>query len=255
MARIKAIGLATTIDDRARNWEEGMESAGIPYKLLGVGEKFTGWEMRSELYQKELTEDTNTDIFIISDIYDVLVNPKVVKKIRESGGSVKNHVISTFQSFKKPIVVGAEKVCSHNCSEFSFLSMFSVLGDKYKYPNAGLIIGYREPLSMLYKHLERFKNDQIEVGNLINKYPNNFGLDLQSKLFYNFFVNLDGQRFNSALFIHFPGQNFSVAARKAYNSLANTPISPTTKASQIITFCIIIVLSVLLFAVGYCLSI
>ena len=256
MTKIKAIGLATHIDDRARNWEERMKTAGIPYKLLGVGQKFTGWKMRSDLYQKELTDDTDTDIFIITDVYDVLVNPKVIKKIRESGGDVKNHILSVFYSFKKPIVVGAEKVCGYNCHHFSFHSIISsIFENKHQYPNAGLLIGYREPLITLYQHLAGFKNDQIELGNLVNEYPDKFALDIHSKLFYNFFVNRDEQRFNSALFVHFPGQNFSASARKGYNSLADTPISSTTRACQMITFCIITVLMVLSLISAYCLSI
>ena len=251
MTKVKAIGLATNIDDRARNWEEGMKDAGIPYKLLGVGQEFTGWKMRSELYSKELAEDTDTDIFIITDVYDVLVNPNVIKKIRDAGGNVKTHILSIFQSFKKPIVVGAEKVCSHNCYNFSLRNIFSIFGEEYKFPNAGLIIGYREPLIVLYQHLEKFKNDQIELGKLVNEYPDTFALDSHSKLFYNFFVNRDEQRFNSALFVHFPGQNFSTAARIGYNLLAGTPIQPTTRASQMVKFCIIAVLIAVFFTVGY----
>ncbi len=253
--KIKAIGLATNIDDRARNWEEGMKSVGIPYKLLGVGQKFTGWSMRSKLYSKELTADTDTDIFIITDVYDVLVNPKVIKKIRDSGENVENHILSIFQSFKKPIVVGAEKVCFHNCYDFSLRNIFSIFEDKHKYPNAGLIIGYREPLIALYQHLEEFKNDQIELGKLVNEYPDMFALDFQSKLFYNFFVNRNQDRLDSASFIHFPGQNFSIAARNEYNSLANVPVLSTMNASQNIKFCIIVVFVILFFMVGYCLSI
>jgi len=252
MMKVKASGRATNIDDRARNWGEGVKTTGRAYKLLGVGQKFTGWKMRSELYLKEMSEDTTTDIFIMSDIYDVLVNPKTVKKIKESEDSVKDYIISTFQSFEKPIVIGAEKICSHNCSQFSFQNFVSgIFGNDNRYPNAGLIIGYREPLITLYQHLAKFPNDQIEVGNLVSKYPRIFSLDTHSKLFYNFFVSPDDKRFGTALFVHFPGQNFSAAARVAYNKLANTPISSTTQASQIITFCIIIVWIIVFLALMY----
>jgi hypothetical protein len=252
MTKIKAIGLATNVDDRVRNWEDGVKAAGIPYKLLGVGQKFTGWKMRSELYSKELKDDTDTDIFIISDIYDVLVNPKTVKKIKDVGYSVKDYIVSTFQSFEKPIVVGAEKVCSHNCYHFSFSSVISsIFGNKHQYSNAGLVIGYREPLIALYSHLAKFPNDQIEMGKLVSEYPDIFVLDTHSKLFYNFFVNPDNERLNSALFVHFPGQNFSIVARKGYNKLANTHISTTTQASQVVNFTIILVLIMVCLALVY----
>ena len=245
MTRILAIGLATNIDDRAKNWVKGMESAGIDYKLLGTGEKFTGWKMRSESYQKEMLYDTDTDIFIISDVYDVLVNQNVVEKIKESGKTVVEHILSTFYEFNKPIVVGVEKPCFTNCYDFSLTSVFNILGEQYIYPNGGMLIGYRTHLIQLYQHLEKFKDDQVELGKIVKEYPNIFGYDLHSKLFYNFFVEPAQQRFDSALLIHFPGQNFSIAANNGYNLLADTPVSPTTGAPHQIKFCIIVVFIVL----------
>lgn len=243
--KVKAIGLATHIDDRAKNWVKGMEVAGIDYKLLGVGEKFAGWKMRSESYQKEMLSDTDTDIFIISDVYDVLVNQNVIKKIKRSGKTVTEHILSTFYEFDKPIVVGMEKPCFANCYDFSLTSVFNILGGEYVYPNGGMLIGYRTPLIQLYQHLEKFEDDQVELGKIVKEHPTTFGFDFHSKLFYNFFVEPVQQRFDTALLVHFPGQNFSVAANNGYNLLADTPAPLTTGSPHQIKFCIIIVLIVL----------
>jgi len=247
--KIKAIGLSTNIDNRAKNWTKGMELANIPHKLLGVGQKFTSVGMKSWIFLKELQEDTTTDIFIISDVYDVLVNQKVVNQIRDAGETVDGHIISTFYSFGKPIVVGAEIPCYGNCHKFSFSSVLNVFRGKYIYLNSGLMIGYRPHLIQLCKHLGDYKDDQLGVGRFMDKYPNMFALDLDSKLFYNFFVTNDKKRSDSALFVHFPGLGLSVAGRKGYNSLDSSnysPIPPKTRLFQLLKFCIFFVYIALL---------
>jgi hypothetical protein len=218
--KLKVIGLATEINNEARNWMKGVEAAGLHYKLLGVGQKFTGWKMRSELYKKELTDDTDTDVFIITDVYDVLVNQKVTKRIKNSGKSVEEYILSTFCEFKKPIVVGTEKSCSlrGNCHFWSFNNMFKILQKDYTFPNAGLVIGYRPSMIKLYSHLLNYPNDQLELGKLINKYPDEFALDKKSKLFYNFLVYPVKERFHTAIFVHFPGMKPIIPNRLAYNS-------------------------------------
>ena len=216
--KVKVIGLATTINITSKNWTKGVESTGMQYKLLGMGQKFTGWKMRSKLYLNELMADTDTDIFIISDVYDVLVNQKVVQRIKDTGRTVEDHILSIFYQFKKPIVVGAENSCGSPAFCYSY-SFSSSLQDAHKFPNAGLLIGYRSYLIELYRHLLNYSDDQLELGKLVHKYPHKFALDTESKLFYNFKLYPDKEKFRSALFVHFPGMKYIIPKQIGYNSL------------------------------------
>jgi len=215
--KLKVVGLATDINAQAKNWIAGIETAGLNYKLLGVGQKFTGWRMRSKLYVEEMERDTETDIFIFSDVYDVLANKDKTRQIRVR--NIKRHIINTFLSFSKPIVFSAEMACwPKNCYMFGALSMRDTFMSNHKFPNGGLVIGYRSYLIQLYKHLQNHPDDQYEVGR-ITQLSDDIGLDSESKLFYTYHARYDSDRMKQAMFIHFPGMDFSPFSRVGYNRM------------------------------------
>jgi hypothetical protein len=214
---IQAIGVATQKTEAAKNWERGMRHTGIPAKLVGIGQPYS-FDMKIKLALEEMKANTEADIFITSDVYDVLINKEVVKKIKKSGQTVKDHILHTFQSFDKPIVVGAEVPCfSHNCYEFNFTELSNLVEKEYKYPNSGLIIGYRDYMIDLYEKLKDCKDDQMDLGEMMNKYPELFALDTGSKLFYNVYVYPDKERLKEALFVHFPGMKYIASSAIGYN--------------------------------------
>jgi hypothetical protein len=221
--RLKVAGLATDINDEAKNWISGIQTTGLNYKLLGVGQKFTGWKMRSRLYVEEMEKDTETDIYIFSDIYDVLINKDKALQIRDtsqlkkSGLSVEKYIIDTFLSFSKPIVFSAEMACwPKNCYMFGTLSMYHTFMRNHVFPNGGLVIGYKPYLIQLYKHLQNHPDDQYEVGRL-SQMSDDIGIDSDSRLFYTYHARYDTDRMKKALFIHFPGMDFSPFSRIGYN--------------------------------------
>jgi len=245
--KLKVIGLATDVNPQAKNWIKGVEEADLNYKLVGVGQKFGGWSMRSRLYVEEMERDAETDIFILSDVYDVLVSREAVKRIKDIDFQTDEYIIDTFLSFKKPVIVGAEIPCFGNCYEFSFFSAFSIQNlfkKDYLYPNAGLVIGTRARLISLYRHLQKFRDDQLEIGKMMVMHPHIFGLDTHSKLFYNHHAEPDRKRIQSAIFVHFPGMSMLIARRNAYNSLDDnvySKISPTTSLSKLMKYSIIMI--------------
>lgn len=215
--KVKAIGVATHKTESAKNWERGMKHTDIPIELVGLGQPYS-FDMKIKLALEAMKADTTTDIFITSDVYDVLINKELVKKIKKSKNSVKNHVLNIFLNFNKPIVVGAEIPCfSHNCYEFNFGELSNLIGREYKYCNSGLIIGYRDYMIDLYEKLKECKDDQMDLGEMMNKYPENFALDAESKLFYNVYVYPDKERLKEALFVHFPGMKYIVSSAVGYN--------------------------------------
>jgi hypothetical protein len=215
--KIKAIGVATHKTDASKNWQRGMRHTGITSKLVGLGQPYS-FDMKIKLALEEMKADLDTDIFITSDVYDVLINKSVVKNIKKTS-SVKDHILNTFYSFEKPIVIGAEIPCfSHNCYEFNFTNLSNLVEKEYKYCNSGLIIGYRDYMIELYENLKDCKDDQMDLGELMNKYPENFALDTESKLFYNVYVYPNKERLKKALFVHFPGMKYIVSSAVGYNN-------------------------------------
>ena len=231
--KIKAIGVATHKTEAAKNWQRGMRHTGIPTELVGLGESYS-FDMKIKLSLEAMKSDTDTDIFITSDVYDILINKEVVKKIKRSGSTtssagsrVRDHVLSTFYSFGKPIVVGAEIPCfSHNCYDFTFQGLDNLVGGEYKHPNSGLIIGYKDDMIELYEKLKNCKDDQMDLGELMNKHPENFALDTESKLFYNVYVYPEEDRLKEAIFVHFPGMKYIVSSAIGYNDFQTQGYQP-----------------------------
>lgn len=215
--KIKAIGVATQNTEASKNWQRGMRHTGIPAKLVGLGQPYS-FDMKIKLSLEAMKADTEADIIITSDVYDVLINKEVVKKIKKSGETVKDHILDVFYSFEKPIVIGAEIPCfSHNCYDFTFGELSNLVGKVYKYPNSGLIIGYRDDMIELYEGLKNCKDDQMDLGELMDTYPERFALDTESKLFYNVYIYPEKDRLKEALFVHFPGMKYIVSSAIAYN--------------------------------------
>lgn len=216
--KIKAIGLATHKTEAAKNWLRGMRHTNIPAKLVGIGQTYS-FDKKIKLPLEEMKSDLETDIFIVSDVYDVLINKEMVKKIKKSGKTVKDHILNVFYSFDKCIVIGAEIPCfSHNCYDFSFGKLSNLVGREYLYPNSGLIIGYRDDMIQMYERIKDCKDDQMDLGELMSEYPTSFALDTESKLFYNVYVYPEKDRLEDALFVHFPGMKYIVSSAVAYNN-------------------------------------
>jgi hypothetical protein len=224
--KIKVIGVATHKTESSKNWERGMKHTGIPFELVGQGQPYS-FDMKIKLSLEAMKRDRTTDIFITSDVYDVLINKDKVKKIKKSGLTVKEHIFDTFNSFGRPIVVGAEIPCfSHNCYDFTFGKLSNLVGREYKYPNSGLIIGYRDDMIELYEGLKNCKDDQMDLGELMNKHSESFALDIESKLFYNVYVYPKEERSKDALFVHFPGMKYIASSAIGYNDLQSQGYQP-----------------------------
>ncbi len=224
--KIKAIGVATQKTEAAKNWLRGMKHTGIPSKLVGLGQPYS-FDMKIKLSLEAMKADAEADIIITSDVYDVLINRVAVKKIKKSGKIVKDHILDVFYSFERPIVIGAEIPCfSHNCYDFTFGKLSNLVEKEYLYPNSGLMIGYRDDMIELYEGLKNCKDDQMDLGELMGKYPERFALDTESKLFYNVYVYPEKDRLNEALFVHFPGMKYIVSSAIAYNDFQSQGYQP-----------------------------
>ncbi len=247
--KIKAIGVATQKTEASGNWLRGMRKAGIPAKLVGLGKPYS-FDMKIKLVLEEMKAHPEVDVIITSDVYDVLINRRVVKNINKSGKTVKDHILDVFYSFGKPIVVGAEIPCfSHNCYDFTFGELSNLVERECKNPNSGLIIGYGKDMIYLYEELKNCKDDQMDLGELMNMYPERFALDTESKLFYNVFIYSEKDRLKRALFVHFPGMKYIVSSAVAYNDFQAQGYQPLNipKIALLSTIGFLVVVAIIIY--------
>lgn len=254
--KLKVLGLATDNSQYVQNWAEGLEYAGLDFEVLGLGEKYTGHKMKSEKFHQAMVSQPDIDIFILSDTYDVLINKDLVDQIQERGDNVEEYIIDIFLRFKTPILVGAEKACLWCCVDFNALNFLNVLTDNHRFLNSGLMMGRREYMISLCQMMMKYKDDQLAVGYIRKQHPKWFSLDVKSKLFYNNYYDINPDRLNKALFLHFPGVTYHQRAKDSYNSMErydsvnnNLRNSPFPRVLKIILLILIIVLLCMMYLI------
>ena len=78
----------------------------------------------------------------------------------------------------------------------------------------------------IYEKLKNCKDDQMDLGELMNKYPEKFALDTESKLFYNVYIYPNEDRLKEAIFVHFPGMKYIVSTSIGYNNFQSQGYQP-----------------------------
>lgn len=184
---------------------------GWELEIIGVEEKWEGWQTRMRCYATTLRKLDPADIVVLADAFDVLC-------IRSGG----DDFIRNFLHCGKDIVIGAETGCSFNCfPPHNYWQKYKVEGDR-RYCNGGLIAGYTHALADMWEWClaKKYDDDQIGIGEYTNTYPEKVHLDVDSVLFlndhraetnYSYLPNTSQIVMNnkvlSPFFIHFHGLN------------------------------------------------
>jgi len=208
--KIEVIGVATDRSlPQVKNWEIGLTKLGLNYTLLGEGLNYINHGMRHDLY-KEYIKISDADIFIMSDVYDVIPNVEVLNIVKEQNTSVETYILKIFESFDAAIVVGGEQGCDpfYSCYYSTYFNIYS----RYSiYPNAGTIMGYKYALLSYFEYTEKKgDDDQYWLGYYHAKYPEIIKIDTERKLFFNyFFTNNIETNGGCHILSHFPGMKDS----------------------------------------------
>lgn len=181
MADPVVLTVATDRNQYVKEFEQSLENNGYEYKLLGLGEEWTGFTMKMNLFRNVLPKLKNS-IVIVSDSYDVLYlqTPEVIME-------------KYWELANGKIVIGLENIRTSFCN-FSVICDPKIV-DKCKiknskfpgfiYPNAGFIMGPASSILEIYNfQMEKgFKDDQYSLfkfimdGNNCSKCYFDTGLD------------------------------------------------------------------------------
>lgn len=166
-------------------------------KVLGMGKKWTGFRMKTELMNEYIKNLPDNDIVIYIDGFDSLINmnPEIaIRKFKEKGYKI---LVSEDVYWLSLIISYLFPVCRNN-----------------KIANAGLYMGYVKYLKELYKNMlkDKCKDDQLVLANMCKKIPY---IEVDGN--YEIFQNLnDLNKKSNAVFISYPGR---MNLKRGYRSI------------------------------------
>lgn len=208
--KLKNIVVATEKRGYYNVLEQSCKRHNIELIPLGMGEKWTGFTMKFELWLKYLNTLHDDEIVMINDAYDVI--------ILEDGDTI----IKKFKSFNKNIVFGHQNdIVSKN--------VFPTCNTTNYVLCTGNIIGYVKYLKYMVKLIFKYINkwpkiaqDQIIVNDVCNKetifFKNNVTVDKEQNIF---FVTPGSHWLYNAIFKLVP--NIHMKKNKLYNNNNKTP--------------------------------
>lgn len=185
--RFMVITVATEDNDALERFRKSCHYYNIPYKILGMGQEWTGGEAENgvllkpggaqkiNLLKEELKgyPDLGNHIIMFTDSYDVVFNdnPKnIVRKFREMGSAV---------------VFSAEKTC---WPDESLRDRYPQTMSEYRFLNSGGFMGYGDHISKLINKVE-VSNDYDDQLYYTHRYfdsltgEKNIKLDHQQEIF------------------------------------------------------------------------
>lgn len=185
--RFMVITVATENNEELERFRESCRHHNIPYKILGLGQEWTGGEAKNgvllkpggsqkiNLLKEELKDypdSANNHIILFTDSYDVIFN----------GGS--EEIVSRFRKMESPIVFSAEKTC---WPDDSLKNKYPKSPTEYKYLNSGGFIGYGNHILELVNKIE-VSNEYDDQLYYTERYFEDLKNNKDIKLDYNQFL-------------------------------------------------------------------
>jgi|TARA_R110002153_G_scaffold39909_4_gene114639 hypothetical protein len=151
--RFMVITVATENNKELDRFRESCHHYNIPYKILGLGQEWTGGEAKNgvllkpggsqkiNLLKEELKgyPDLGNHIILFTDSYDVIFN------------GTSEEIVNRFREMESPMVFSAEKTC---WPDESLKERYPKSPTEYKYLNSGGFIGYGDHISKLINKVE-----------------------------------------------------------------------------------------------------
>src|SRR5260221_5284214 len=176
------------------NWLMSAQILGYKATVLGLGKKWGGWAWRARLYHKTLVDDSSINpdgLVVLCDGNDLFFQrpPQDLYK--------------AYLSYEKPIIFGGEPTCcTGHFSNVSFRSSRDTAMNiiesrhplaRYKFPNAGFIMGPKGKILLLLQTAFQCEDDQASYLEQYLKDPNFLAVDYYQRLVGN--VNAFSLRF------------------------------------------------------------
>ena len=210
---------------------------GFQVITLGIGQKWTGFALKSRLFKEELSKPQyeNTDVFVLADAYDVVVvgsADDLIEKYEKIQGQG-YHMVS-----------GCEPVCwSRNiCLSNAASTHDYAKNHPCRYVNGGFIMGDKQTLlEFINMVITTGQDEQLVLGKYTYDNPKTVYMDVHSDFVTNFSpldnIEIDKQMgsdnvFRTAhskdkfsIFVHAPGVGFSLKHTSKYNTLLSQLMS------------------------------
>jgi len=181
--KLKVITLSSHDTVMARNFEKTAKRFDYDYYIIGRGKKFKGWSWRTKLYAKTIRKFSKNrfDIFILcdsNDLFFVASSKEMIEKFYANGNK---------------ILIGAEPACctgiyatSEKKRQIAMLKIAERIPDRYRFPNGGFLIGYRNELLDLLDSNKEMKDDQAGYLKMFLKKDPRFFIDTKQELLGNY---------------------------------------------------------------------
>lgn len=213
-----------------KNLAKTAKEFGYELKVLGIGKKWTGFLMKSELFFEELNQSQykDSDLFILADAYDLVATGHC------------NNLLDKYDKIHKEgytMVAGCERFCYTNviCYEKAAANHPEAHKNHFnRYTNGGFVMGEK---SSLIDYVQFVLNDRGDEQYLLGKYahdhPNKVFLDTHATVIYNMRPE-DGTDITKLIqhksvrspyceeflsFVHAPGVGSGIRHTTNYNSL------------------------------------
>ena len=163
--------IATDRNNWLDDWENTAKKWNYNYKILGLGEKWSGFKTLLNLII-DFCKNTNPNKLIcIVDSYDVVLS------------GPQDELIKKFNLINKKIILGTENICGPNC----FRTEISVSNKSRPFINTGFVMGKCQDLLKMYKEsiLLCDHDDQVGISMYAKKNKNYFHLDSEQSMVLN----------------------------------------------------------------------
>jgi hypothetical protein len=223
---MKLIGCGTNWNEYLFEWQHAAELKGWDYKIVGLGQKWEGFQKYMQWMQEELAQLPEDELVFVVDTYDALV-----QKTPEETEQV------YYDHFSKPIVMGCESSCASKalCHKQA-PEICDPDTHPRRYPNGGAVLGPAGLLKLIFDYgvSNNLKDDQLTFGKFWAENCDLIELDRDSRIVYNVMYGMSTVKVESdphqlahpdtkivPCMIHMPGQpyDFGVRSRKARSTI------------------------------------
>ena len=163
--RVKVLGVATHAKWNMANWINGIVlHGGIPCPI-GLGQAWGGWLWRTKQVKAVLDQLADSEIVMITDVYDAFVVGSLDEAVREFK-RMKVRILVSVEEYWSP--KGLEQLDPDFTEDNYARDLEAKFGDGFcqtfrqRAINAGQIIGYVKDLRALFAHTVHFMSTQVD---------------------------------------------------------------------------------------------
>lgn len=226
--RLTAYAFCSTNTAASHNLQVSADRGGVPLVLVGTAVPWQGWKARMRAYRDiaaahaaDAGAHADGELLLFVDAYDVVMTSTRGPEA----------LVRAWESYGKPLVMGAEGVCMMNCKPidawWAAHAHDGALGDAAaatgrRFINGGFVMGTAAALAHAYGTAAAGEtaDDQVAMAEYFNAHPGRATLDVHRRLVWNHIARSDAPPPEPPFFTHFPGAFFDAKAllREAYEA-------------------------------------